>query len=124
MVTWSPSFKESLAPAIPRQRVGRAALALPGLHAALVVLHIEVHPDVRIGPFDLRHGARQRHGLVRVEFGGEGVVRGYRPSEHDRQPDTNHDAHGFHRLQKLTISPTRAIRGARIPNTWFAFAAF
>ena len=26
--------------------------------------------------------------------------------------------------QKVTIIPTRAIRGARIPKTWFAFAAF
>ena len=26
--------------------------------------------------------------------------------------------------QNVSISPTRAIRGARIPNTWFAFVAF
>src|SRR5262245_10566884 len=39
-----------LAPAVPRQRVRRAALTLPRLDLALVGLHLEVHPDVRVHP--------------------------------------------------------------------------
>src|SRR6185295_9767380 len=35
-----------LAPAVARQRVGRTAFALPVLQGALLVLHVQVHPDV------------------------------------------------------------------------------
>src|SRR5437870_1127816 len=41
-------------PTVSRQGVGRPTFALPGLHASLLVLHIQVNPDVRIGPLELR----------------------------------------------------------------------
>src|SRR5438874_6600136 len=82
------------APAVARQRVRRTALALPGLHGAVVVLHIEIDPDVRVRPFELRDRALERDGLVRVEFGGEGVVGDDRFDERER--DDNRKDRTFH----------------------------
>ena len=42
---------------------------------ARLVLDVNVEPGVRIGPRDLRDGARQREGLVSVEFRRKRVVR-------------------------------------------------
>ena len=49
-------------------------------------------------------------------------VAGDRQRRHDEHHDANHRA--LVDRQKVTIIPIRAIRGARIPKTWFAFAAF
>ena len=39
-------------------------------------LRLYVHPGVRVDPLDPDHLAAQEHGRIRVELGGEGVVRG------------------------------------------------
>src|SRR5438034_8008743 len=84
------------APAVPRQRIRRTALALPVLQAPLSVLHIQINPDVGIRPLELRHGARQRHGLARIELGREGVMRGKRLSQGDHQAGANHEMFRLH----------------------------
>src|SRR5262245_37006487 len=61
-------------PAVARQRVRRSALALPRLHGAAIVFHVEVHPNVWIGPLDFRHGADERDGLAGVEFRRERMM--------------------------------------------------
>src|SRR5262249_900686 len=42
------------------------------------LFHVEVHPDVRVRPLHSGNGAVEGNYLLRVEFGGEGVVGGKR----------------------------------------------
>src|SRR5262249_14377904 len=71
------------APAVARERIWRSALALPRLHGAFVVLHVQIDPDVRVLPFEFRHRALQRDRLVRVELGGKRVMGNDRLDQHD-----------------------------------------
>src|SRR5262245_16823202 len=91
-------FERVVAPAVASERVGRAAFALPVLRRALLVLHVEIDPDVRILPFELRDAALQLDLLGRVEFGGEGMVSGCRLShrhgkagEHGEERDSHEE---------------------------------
>ena len=61
--------------AAAHQLAGRAAGESPGGDGAVSVLHVEVEPDVRVGPLDLLDDAGHLHRLGVVEFGGEGMVR-------------------------------------------------
>src|SRR5690349_8545205 len=65
-----------LGEATPHQRVRRAAFDHPPGDGAIGILHIEVNPRVRIDPIHLDDGALERHRLIGVELGGEGVMRG------------------------------------------------
>ena len=76
--------------------LGGPPSAVPVLECALSVLHVQVHPDVRIGPLELGHGALQRDGLIRIEFRREGVVRGHRLSGRDHEADDNQNVYRFH----------------------------
>src|SRR6185312_6338748 len=62
------SLERIFAPAGPGECVGRAAFALPLDHVARGVLHIEVHPDVRVGPLDLGDCALELNGLLAIEL--------------------------------------------------------
>src|SRR5690606_33755139 len=69
-------------PALARQRVRRAAFALPRRHRAVLALHVEVDPDVRVAPFDLGYRAFERDRLGGVELRGKRMMserRRYRP---------------------------------------------
>src|SRR5690606_13384190 len=62
-------------PAAPLQLMGRSELGPPVRDLArLGVANVEVDPDVRIRPLDLRHDALERNRLVRIELRGERVV--------------------------------------------------
>ena len=58
-----------------KQRVRRASLDHPARRLAVRLLDIDVNPGVRVDPLDLRHRSAQLYGFVRVELGGERVVR-------------------------------------------------
>jgi hypothetical protein len=59
----------------PEQHVRRARFNRPRLDLAVRLFHVDVNPDVRVHPFDARHGSLQRHFFSRVEFGRKRVVR-------------------------------------------------
>jgi hypothetical protein len=67
--------------------VRRAHLGAPIGDLAGFVLHVDVEPNVRIRPLDLRDGSGERDRLVPVEFRRKGVVRsrlasGQRKTDH------------------------------------------
>src|SRR5579862_2678534 len=70
-----PGFQRIARPAHAGQRVRSAVFTLPMRHLALFIGHIEVDPDVRVGPFYFGHGPLQRHRLLDVELSREGVMR-------------------------------------------------
>src|SRR5689334_2772647 len=61
-------------PPLARQRVRRAALALPRRNLAVRLFHVDVDPDVGALPLDFRDDAFERQRFRAVEFGGEGMM--------------------------------------------------
>src|SRR5436190_21892499 len=61
-------------PALPLKKVRRSHLEAPVLDHALFVLHIDVDPDVGIGPVDLRNKALELNRLIGIELGRERVM--------------------------------------------------
>ena len=78
MVICSLVFNESLDQPLRVSVLGAPPSHCHGCSGAVVVLHVEVDPDVRVAPFDLGDRAGQRHRLVGVELGREGMVCGQR----------------------------------------------
>ena len=66
-VDWQPNYDGRL----------KAAFHAPVRDLAGVVLHVEEDPDVRVPPVHPSHRSLEGDGLVAVEFGVEGVVRGH-----------------------------------------------
>src|SRR5262245_574404 len=64
-------FQRVFGPAVPSQRIWRAALTLPFLNDTLVILHVEIDPYVRIEPLDLCNGSVQVDRLILIKFRGE-----------------------------------------------------
>jgi hypothetical protein len=60
----------------PEEYVGCAPLDRPRLHFAVGLLHVDVNPDVRVHPFDLRDRGLEADRLVGVEFRGKGMMSG------------------------------------------------
>src|SRR6185503_9628904 len=80
---------------------------------ALVVLHIEMHVDVRVHPLDLRDGALQRHRLVDVELSLERVMCECGAGGHQRgshgQDGANSESHAAdHALFRAVLHLVRA----------------
>ena len=75
MVICSFGFNESLDQPLRVRVLGAPPSHCQGCARAVVVLHIQIHPDVRVAPFDPGDRAGQRHRLVGVELGREGMVR-------------------------------------------------
>src|SRR4051812_13207382 len=113
-------------PAVARERVRRAPFALPRLYRALRVLHVEVDPDVRVAPLDLRHRAGQHDRLVRVELRGEGMMRRERRGGRGHQKSSEKrglDGHAH------VLHPSPAVRKCysvpmALSITWLGHATF
>ena len=76
MVICSFDFNESLDQPARVSVLGAPPSHCHGCSGAALVLHIQVDPDVRVPPFHARDRAGQRHRLVDVELGREGMVCG------------------------------------------------
>src|SRR5882672_6780379 len=57
-------FQCVLGPAVAGQSVGRAAFTLPLHNVSTLLLHVEINPDMRVGPFEFGYGARKLNRLV------------------------------------------------------------
>ena len=74
-MTSSPSFIVSRCPSPALKSVRRSHFETPvGRFAGGRILHVDIEPDVRIGPFDLRHKATMVDRLFAVEFGRKRMV--------------------------------------------------
>src|SRR5690606_29023896 len=78
--------------------------------ARLRILHVDVEPDMGIGPLDLRHDAGQRDRLVRVELRGKRMVsfgrarENHGGSKNDAGQSTyGHDSLSVHRVSDMRI---------------------
>src|SRR5262249_55286245 len=99
VVSVSPTFPDIGAPPLR----GRVLGAAPS-HSPLVVLHLEVDPDVRVRPFDLGHRALQRDHLVGVEFGRKGVMGydGFDKRQCENEAERTLDVHKRSRSRSCT----------------------
>ena len=72
--TTSPFFIAVTADAATLEHAWRAGREAPVRHLALIVLHVHVEPDVRVGPLDFGHDAGDLHRLVAVVLCRERVM--------------------------------------------------
>src|SRR5678816_393145 len=92
---------------------GPERLEGPLRHGAFVVLDVEMDIDMRVYPFDLRHGPLQRHRLVDVELSLERVMCECGAGSHQRgsrgQGGANSESHAAdHALFRAVLHLVRA----------------
>src|SRR5688572_8183453 len=106
-----------LVPAAAEQSVRCATFNHPALHLAVVALHVDVNPGMRIDPLHLDDSALHLDGLLRVELGRERVVRHNRSGSRDEQRGTGDNAEQF-RTHRVSLLP-RNVYVTAVPNRQF-----
>src|SRR5262249_5968072 len=104
-------------PALAHQAVGAAHFHAPVDDFSVVTGDIHVEVGVRIRPLDLRDNALQIDGLVRVEFGGERMVRDD-PGRRERETDDRGKQGDFHSHARPPQTNAGAPRPALLGLLW------